>query len=574
MLFPTPSSNPHLALCLAEFATLPEALDYAARGETGINFYSGKGELVETLPYADLRLQAIGLARRLLQAGLQCGDRVALVAESDGDFMRAFFACQYARLIPTPLPLPVAFGGKEGYIDHIRHMIDNVGAVAAFGPESIEAWLIEATEGLGLKIVGTLNALEGIPESDAELPEPSPADLSYIQFSSGSTRFPLGVAVTHQALMANAKAISQHGVVLRENDRTVSWLPLYHDLGLVGFMLTPLTCQMTIDLLPTREFARRPLVWLNLIARNRGTVAFSPSFGYELCARRAKTASIDDIDLSSWRVAGIGGDMIRSRILADFSDRFASCGFRREAFVASYGMAEATVALSFAPLNTGIRSDTVDMDMLEGNRLAKPSINSGTRNREFVLCGSILPGHQLELRDDDGNVLAEREVGRVFVQGPSLMSGYFGREEETARVLSADGWLDTGDIGYQLNGEIVITGRAKDLMIVNGRNIWPQDLEWVAEAEVPTLRSGDLAVFSADMEDNEKIFALVQCRTNNEQVRDALKIEVASVLRLRHGVDATVILVPPHSLPQTSSGKLSRNKARSMFLGGAFAPAS
>lgn len=555
----------------ADFATLTEALDYAARGETGLNFYSGKGELVEALPYRDLRQQAMALARRLLNAGLERGERVALIADSDGDFARAFYGCQYAGLVPTPMPLPVALGGKEGYIAHIRRMIESAGATAAFAPASMEPWLSGAADGLDLKIVGTLAALDGVQEGDIELSALDPSDLSYIQFSSGSTRFPLGVAVTQRAVMANAKAISQHGLMLRDGDRAVSWLPLYHDMGLVGFLLTPLTCQITIDLLPTREFARRPLVWLNLISRNRGTLAYSPSFGYELCARRAETASIEGIDLSSWRVAGIGGDMIRPHILSRFSDRFAPSGFQAESFVASYGMAEATLALSFAPLGGGMQSDTVDMDALEKKNLATPFQQGAERGREFVHCGPALPGHRVEVRDESGNALPARHVGRIFAHGPSLMEGYYGNAEESARVLSPDGWLDTGDLGYLTDGQIVITGRAKDLIIINGRNIWPQDLEWAAESEVAALRSGDVAVFSADIDAEEKVIALIHCRSNASDAREALKTEVAGILRMRHGVDATIVLIPPHSLPQTSSGKLSRSKAKAMFVNGTFA---
>jgi len=497
---------------------------------------------------------------------------VGLIAESDGDFARSFFACQYAGLIPAPMPLPAAFGGKETYVAHIRRMIESADASAAFGPASLAAWLAEATQGLNLKLSGTLRELDRFTDQGATLPTSDGESLAYIQFSSGSTRFPLGVAVTQRALMANMYASVTHGIKLRKGDRTVSWLPFYHDMGLIGFLLTPLATQNTIDILPTREFARRPLVWLSLISRNRASLSYSPSFGYELCARRAETASIDHLDLSSWRVAGIGGDMIRPEILARFAKQFAPQGFRSEAFVASYGMAETTVALSFAPIDRGIRTDIIDTTILEQNHLAQPSEPGTERTREFVACGPALPLHKLEVRDPEGKALPSRHVGRIFAHGPSMMQGYFGNQEETHRVLSAGGWLDTGDLGYMLDGEIIITGRAKDLIIINGRNIWPQDLEWTAENEVAALRSGDVAVFSTDIDTNEKIVALVQCRALTSDARDSLKIEVAGVLRARHGVEASVVLVPPRSLPQTSSGKLSRSKAKAMFREGQFKP--
>jgi fatty-acyl-CoA synthase len=313
--------------------------------------------------------------------------------------------------------------------------------------------------------------------------------------------------VQQRTVMANAAAVARHGLSLRDGDRGVSWLPLYHDMGLVGFFLIPLACQVSVDLLPTREFARRPLVWLDLISRNRGTLAYSPSFGYELCARRAESAP-PDLDLSSWRAAGVGGDMIRPQVLEKFAARLASHGFRSEAFVASYGMAEATLALSFAALGCGIRKDVVKRWALEHQGFALPcTSDEAADGRAFVRCGPILPGHWLEVRDEQGRVLPERRVGTIFVRGPSIMHGYHGHIEETQRVLSAGGWLNTGDLGYVADDEIVVTGRAKDLIIVNGRNIWPQDLEWTAEAGLPALRSHDVVVFSVDGEATERVIA-------------------------------------------------------------------
>ncbi|MFT9189271.1 MAG: AMP-binding protein, partial [Acetobacter orientalis] len=348
-----------------------------------------------------------------------------------------------------------------------------------------------------------------------------------------------------------------------------SWLPLYHDMGLVGFFLTPMTCQLTVDMLPTREFARRPHVWLDLISRNRGTLAYSPSFGYELCARRP---AAEGLDLSSWRVAGIGGDMIRPHILEIFAERFASAGFDKKAFEASYGMAEATLAISFAPLNTGIQTDTVDLSVLESQGLAVAPKSANAPSRTFVLCGKVLPHHGLEVRDAEGNVLPDRTVGTIFVRGPSLMDGYFRQPEETIKAIDTQKWLNTGDLGYMLNGQIVVTGRAKDLIIINGRNIWPQDLEWSAENELPTLRSRDVAVFSLEKGEQEEIVALIQCRATTPETREELRSEAASLFRRLHGVEVSVVLEPPHALPQTSSGKLTRAKARTMFLSGVFEP--
>ncbi|GEC61291.1 acyl-CoA synthetase [Gluconobacter oxydans] len=568
---PTPSRS-GLERRYGDFPSFAAALDYAAQGESGFNIYSGRGQLLEALPYRLLREQARSMACRLLGLGLVPGDRVAIVAESDGDFARIFFGCQYAGLVPAPLPLPVAFGGREGYVTTLRGMIQSAAARAVVVPDVIGSWTADIVDGLDLVFGGSPADLYRHAEARVELPEISPTALSYLQFSSGSTRFPMGVSVTQAAGMANARAIARDGLHVYpaedpRDDRCVSWLPLYHDMGLVGFFLTPLTCQLSVDLLPTREFARRPHVWLDLISRNRGTIAYSPSFGYELCARRSGQA---DLDLSCWRIAGIGGDMIRHHILEGFAERFASNGFRATSFVASYGMAEATLAISFAPLNTGIQTDTIDLRRLEKDGIAEPSNDPSHPLRTFVLCGEALPDHQIEVRDAAGHDLADRQVGTVYVRGPSLMCGYFRRPDETEAVLDADGWLNTGDLGYRLNGQIVVTGRAKDLIIINGRNIWPQDLEWSAESEIPNLRSRDVAVFSVDGDEGEKIVALVQCRATEDESRNQLRDEVTSLFRRQHGVDVDVILVPPRTLPQTSSGKLTRAKAKTMLLSGQF----
>jgi len=493
---------------------------------------------------------------------------VALAAESDGDFLRAFFACQYAGLTPAPLPLPAPFGGKDAYVAHVRRMLISAGASAAFAPPALAEWFGEAGQGLGLTVVGAVADLA--PARPETLPTPDPEGLCYLQFSSGSTRFPLGVAVTQSALMANLSAVGVGGLQVTAIDRTVSWLPLYHDMGLVGMLLNSLAFQVSVDLLPTGAFVRRPNLWLDLISQRRGTITYAPTFGYDLATRRAGAANLADLDLSSWRVAGLGGDMIRPEPLRAFAAAYGPAGFDARAFTASYGMAEATLALTLTPMGQGLRTDLADIDRLERDALAGAPKTPKARAREFALCGQVLAGHRIEVRDQSGAPLADRRVGRVFAAGPSLMKTYFGEPAETAAVLSPDGWLDTGDLGYSLDGQIVITGRAKDLIIVNGRNVWPQDLEWTAEKEIAALRAGDVAVFSVTGDQDEQVIALVQCRGGDEDVRTALRAEVGNLIRVRHGIEVQVVLTAAHALPQTSSGKLSRSRAKSLYLAGAF----
>lgn len=564
---PTPTA-PDRPFRQGGFATLTEALDFAAGGPTGVNLYGLRGELILALPYAELRERALALAGRILAAGLQPLDRVGLVAETDTDFVVAFFACQYARVTPAPLPLPAPLGGREAYVEQIGRMLASAKASAVFGPEALIPWLQDAAKVSGVRLVARVQDLPAADAaSAADLPAPGPDEPCYVQFSSGSTRHPTGVLCTHRALMANALASTQGGLQVTPNDRAFSWLPLYHDMGLVGFLLMPLSAQMSIDLMPTGAFVRRPLLWLDLMSKNRATISYSPTFGYELCARRGD-GTREGLDLSAWRVAGCGGDMVRPAPLLAFAERYGPAGFRQEAFVASYGMAEATLGLSMAPLGRGLCFDTVDVDRMERDGAVTPGAEG--RARAFVRCGPALPAHELQVRDGAGRVLPERQVGRIYARGPGLMREYFGDPEATAAVLSPDGWLDTGDLGYVIDGEIVPTGRAKDLILLNGRNVWPQDLEWSAESEIERLRSGDVAAFSVDREEGEQLVVLVQARTSDPDARQALTDDVAALLRARHGVEARVELVGAHALPQTSSGKLSRSKARALYLAGAF----
>ncbi len=524
------------------------------------------------LTWPALREEALGVAGRLLGRGLEPGDRVAIVAETEADFHRALMGCLYARLVPCPVPLPGAFGSRTGYLDQIRRIAEVAGISAAISPAMFRDWVSEALADRELAFVGTLAELDNAP---ARL---SPADgrpddaIAYLQFSSGTTSFPKGIAVTHGAMMANIRAMAEHAFQMREGDRGVSWLPYYHDMGLVGCVMLPIATQMTADHLKTRDFILRPGLWLDLVSRYRGTMTYAPSFGYDLATRR--TRAPEELDLTCLRIAGVGGDMIKLANLKTFADTFAAAGFRRESFLPSYGMAEASLGLAFAPLGSGARTELVDVDRLRDEHVAVPP-SGNARSREFAVCGRPLPEHEIEIRDREGRAQPEGRVGQIFVRGPSLMQGYFGDPEETARVLSPDGWLDTGDLGYMRAGEIVVTGRIKDLIIINGRNIWPQDIEWSVESHVDGAKEGSVAAFQLADEGDEgpdagRVAVVVECRRREAQDREALRAAAHSVVRTVCGIEARVALCAPGALPRTSSGKLSRTKAREMFFAGAF----
>jgi fatty-acyl-CoA synthase len=573
---PLLTRNSQLALRRADFRAVPEMLDYAAQGETGVTFYSVRGETLSALTWRDIRDRAHVVARRLIGAGFARGERILITADTWPGFFDSFFGAQYAGLLPVPVSVPVGIGGKDAYLDQLKRQLAASGAVAAVGVDDLGGFLADAARDFpAVRLHGGLSAIEALPEKPVDLRPLGPADLCYIQFSSGSTRHPHGVQITQAALMANlAGMVGPAGLDVGEGDRAASWLPLYHDMGLIGFLMAPLSAQLSLDYITPRDFARRPMQWLNLISRNRGTIAYSPSFGYDLATRRAANQVTADLDLSSWRHAGIGGDMIRPDVLDRFASTFEQSGFNRKAFIPSYGMAEVCLAITFSPHGSGVRTDTIDRAALADSQRAQPAAEPADehRARRFVLCGKVLPGHRLEVRGEDGKVLADRDVGRIFVRGPSIMPGYFGETEATHDVLSDDGWLDTGDLGYTLAGEVVVTGRAKDLIIVNGRNIWPQDIEWAIEAR-RVVKSGDSVAFSVDSAEGERVVVAVLARVSGDEARQTLAGDVAGAVREAVAVDCDVVLVPPTmGLPTTSSGKLSRSRAKANYLAGLYAP--
>lgn len=562
----TPTRH-ELSFRSADFNTLTEALDYAAQGDTGSNFYTGRGAIYASLTYSELREQAIKLAHQLLGLGAEKGDRVALVAETNPDFIRFFYACQYAGLIPVALPASVKVGAHQAYVEQLKRLLEASDAAIGMASQGYLSFLQEASVGLSMRMVEEPEAFYALPADEHPLHTAQPDDISYIQYTSGSTRFPRGVVIKHQTAMANLQGIVSHGLEMNNEDRMMSWLPFYHDMGLVGFVLVPMAAQVSVDYLDTREFAMRPRQWLSLMTKTRATISFAPSFGYDLCARRVRATDVESYDLSNWRVAGIGAEMIRPETLEYFAEMMEPAGFDRRAFLACYGMAECTLGVSFSPLWTGFTTHHIDSDHLSDHHEAVLLEEGDTegRGRHFVNCGIPMPNFEVEVRDND-EVLGDWKSGVVFLRGPSVMSGYFNLPEDTNHALCEDGWLNTGDIGYLVDGVLTITGRKKDLIIIHARNIWPQDLEHVAETQ-PEVRSGDAVAFSApDHEGEEMCVLMVQCREQDPQVRNNLVRRLSALVRMEMSLNCYVQLVPNRSLPRTSSGKLSRAKARLDFI--------
>jgi fatty-acyl-CoA synthase len=552
---------------LGDFDTLTDALEYAATGSTGYNFYDARGNLTSVLSYARLQQEAQQTARRLMGLGLGRGDKVAIIADTTPEFVTLFFACRYAGVVPFAMPVPVNLGSHDIYVKQLQGMMSVSNASAAIANKEYISFLEEGASGLeSVHWVGTPEALLDVASSDQEIIKNEQEEVAYLQFTSGSTRAPQGVIVTEKAVMSNLRGIVRDGLRMYENDRCASWLPFYHDMGLIGLVLSPLVSQMSVDFLRTRDFAVRPIQWLRLISRNKCTIAFCPPFGLELCAMRVRSADLEGLDLSSWRAAGIGAEMINPQILKQFAEKFMAVGFNPNAFLPCYGLAEASLAVSFSKVGDGVEVIKVDTEKLADQGIAVTVESESRKSNEFVNCGTALPGHEVIVVDDNGERLPDMRVGRVLLKGPSIMSGYINDSEATQRVLKDNGWMDTGDLGFLSGGNLYLTGRHKDIIIINGRNIRAQDIEEIAELQ-PEIRTRETSAFSVlDSKGKSTVVLVIENRLSSVEERQALISRVQRLVYNAFGVKCFVELVPPHTLPRTSSGKLSRAAACKGFL--------
>ena len=560
------TTNKTLPINCIGFSNLVDALEYAAQGTTGFNFYDGRGRLSAVLTYAELAVQAKTLARQLLGLGCKRGARIGIIAETEPMFHRFFFACQYAGLIPVALPAGIQLGAHGAYVSQVRRMLKGCGASIVVAPQTHANFMAEAVQGLDLLMAGTQEDFDALPEGDVDFVPAGADDPAYLQYTSGSTSFPRGVEVNHKTVLHNLKEIGRYGLKLTSDDRFVSWLPFYHDMGLVGFILVPLIGQLSVDYLGSRTFAMRPRLWLKILSDNGGTVSSAPTFGYALCSKRLRPTDIENYDLSHWRAACVGAERISPEPLHVFARMLQPSGFDKRAFVACYGMAECVLATSFAPLGEGLNVDVVDKKLMVETGQARPSKGGAVETSAFVDCGKILPGFSFSILDDDGNQLGDRRCGHIHLKGPSVMRGYFRDEVATRKVLSEDGWLDTGDIGYRIGDHLVITSRSKDVIIIKGRNIWPYDLEELAQ-QTEGVKFGGVAAFSViDGSQQEEAVLVLETREKDPQKRQRIVDNVNRSIHAHYGINVSIDLTPRGTLPRTSSGKLSRSQSKQDFL--------
>ncbi len=532
--------------------------------------------------FHEIALEAERRGAQLVARGLRKGDRLALVIPDGDEFVLSFLGALFAGGVPVPIYPQVSFKNIEGYHETVAHIAHASGATMLLTTLATKPFVEPALSRVpALREVLTVGDLDG-PCSISPVAV-SPDDLAMLQFTSGSTSRPKGVMVTHGNLASNAEAFMIHGLQRDESsDKGVSWLPLFHDMGLIGFVVGPLFTHVPCVFLPTASFVRSPRLWLDKIHQHRGTITYAPSFAYALVAKRLKDKDVEGLDLSCIRVAGCGAEPIRARALRDFAAKLAPAGFDPRAFLPSYGMAEATLAVTFAPLGIGLRSDLVDADALTRGQALARRAGEGD-GREVVDCGSSFPGHEVAVVDERDRRLGEREVGEIIVAGPSVTQGYFQDPALTAQALrplaASDAeapagekrtWLRTGDLGYLVGDRLFVCGRQKEIIIIRGRNFYPSDIEW-AVGELPTVRRGNVVAFGVELDGEEQLVLCCEGTSNDAPgIQEAARACVAAQLGL---TVHDVVISPPASLPRTSSGKPQRGKVRQMYLDGTLARA-
>lgn len=544
--------------------TLPNALKAAARQtnpRAGYTFLEKKND--STLTYADLLAKATAVAGNL-QRQLNQEDRVILVLPTGEMFATIFAAIQLSGAIPCVLPSPALMREQKDGLRRIQQVAVQLQASLLITTETeLDQWDKSHKLPVSVQTVENIFAQEPRPYQPVTV---SPDDIALIQATSGSTSAPKCVALTHTNVLSNLEQIGQH-LQVNEEDVVVSWLPLFHDMGLIGCFLFVLYWQLPGVFMAPYQFLRRPVSWLQAITTYKGTLSPAPNFAYALTADRTPDSALAELDLSSWRSAMCGAEPIDPRTLSQFAERFAARGFYRAALTPCYGLAEASLAVTMHAPGSPLSTETVSRKMLTIENTAVPvQPQAGVPTITVVDCGRPVPGMQVKIVNDNGASLSDAKVGRVWIKGPSVMQQFYNDPERTAELLH-DGWLDTGDLGYLRNGRLFITGRRKELIIVRGQNVQPADLEWIA-AEVPGVTHGRivaLGIYDEQAGSEQLHLVAEKPRGNNVNLTEIAEKVRQHVGRRTGIIPAQVALIPRNTIPRTTSGKLQRTQMKSIY---------
>jgi 1-acyl-sn-glycerol-3-phosphate acyltransferase len=547
--------------------TLVEALQWHAERNPDRLHIHLLAESDETVPitYAQLYREAKALAAGLQARGVRPAATVALMLPTSREFFVAFAGVLLAGAVPVPIYPPARLNQIE---EHLRRQVgilnnaQTVGLITVAQAKPLARLL--QSQVAALRFVTTT---EDVSESDATptIPSISGEDLALLQYTSGSTGNPKGVMLTHANLLANLRAM-RDGLQVTPQDVFVSWLPLYHDMGLIGAWLGSMIYAYPLAIMSPLAFLSRPARWLQALHRFRGTFSAGPNFAYELCVSKIEDRELQGVDLSAWRLALNGAEPVSPATMARFIERFSRFGFRREAMLPVYGLAESSLGVTFPKLERGPLVDAIQRNPFATGGRALPADPNDNDVLRFVACGDALPGHAVRIVDDRDEEVGERIEGHLQFRGPSASRGYYRNPEETARMKHGD-WLDSFDLAYRAGEDVYITGRVKDLIIRAGRNLYPYELE-TAIGGIHSVRKGCVAVFGSrdPRAGTERLVVVAETREVDPARRDVLTQEInALAVQLVGSPADAVVLAPPHSVLKTSSGKIRRSATRDRF---------
>lgn len=559
-----------------EFSTFVDVLNYRAQAQCNEPIYTllADGETeTGSLTYQELGQQAQAIAS-LLQTQIPPGSRVLLVYPPGLDFIAAFFGCLYAGVVAVPAYPP----RRNQNMSRLQAIVASSQATVALTTTAVLANIsdrcVPEPELAHLRWLATDNLDRSLAAS-YQTAKINRDTLAFIQYTSGSTGTPKGVMVTHGNLLHNSTLINQCFADTPQS-RGVTWLPPYHDMGLIGGILQPLYIGASTVLMPSVAFIQKPYRWLLAISRYRATTSGGPNFAYDLCLQKITPAQRETLDLSSWELAFTGAEPVRAETLQQFVETFAACGFRREAFLPCYGMAETTLIVSGSVKTAPPVIRNIDGVALEQNRVVEATGKEGELNRQIVGCGQCLETVAI-VNPDTCTPVGANQVGEIWVAGASVASGYWYRPEETERTFHAylatgEGpFLRTGDLGFLQDGELFITGRSKDLLIIRGQNHYPQDIELTTQRCHPALRPGCGAAFTVDVKGQERLVVVQEIERNYLRKLNVNEVvgKINHAVAAQHGLQVyAAVLVKTGSIPKTSSGKIQRYACRAGFKAG------
>ncbi len=555
----------------AEARTLVDVLHWRAENDPERIHIFLREEDGQELPITHSKLLegATAVAAGLIERGLQRGESVALMLRTEEAFFYSFYGALLAGGVPVPIYPPFRLDRIEEYAQRQVRILENAEArLLITFPEAERVAGLFRSRVPSLKEVITAGRLE-LPAAGVPPFTGSSDDAALIQYTSGSTGEPKGVLLSHSNVLANIRAIGE-ALALQPGDVGVSWLPLYHDMGLIGTWIGSLYLGIPMVILSPLAFLSRPARWLWAIHSHRATVSPAPNFAFDLCARKIGDDELKGLDLSSWRLAFNGSEPVSPETIERFTRRFEPFGFRPEAMYPVYGLAESAVGLTFPPLGRGPLVDRIAREPFERSREALPASPNEANPLSFVSCGRTIPGHDVRIVDADGRPLGERAEGRIEFRGPSVTAGYF-RNPEATRAVLHEGWMDSGDLGYWADEELFITGRRKDVIIKAGRNLYPQEVEEAA-GDVQGIRKGCVAAFGhLDPEiGTERLIVVAESRETRTEKQEELRAAVVDKVVAALGIPPdSVVIAEPGAVLKTSSGKIRRGATREAYLSGA-----